>query len=299
MSRRKTHEEFSNEVYQKLSNIEFMSKYTTRRDRIKCKCTIDNHEWEPFAYALLKGEGCPECALRKRTKSHDDFVSQLKHVNENISVIGKYSGLSRKVLCHCEICSDEFEKWPGDLLDGSGCPRCSGRHVPTNEEFVERVRSVNDTVYPIDEYAGAAVKIMFGCKVCGGRWETKPSHIFSGHGCPNCRSSVGEKSISDYLTSRGIYFEPQKRFNNCRYKHTLPFDFYIRSCNTAIEYDGIQHFMPQPFGGYGYDYEKAFEEQLVKDSIKDEYCKTNGIKLIRIPYTEIDKIREILDKQLA
>ena len=39
----------------------------------------------------------------------------------------------------------------------------------------------------------------------------------------------------------------------------------------------------------------ASEDIVIRDNIKKEYCKKNNIKLIIIPYTEIDNIPKFLD----
>jgi len=36
----------------------------------------------------------------------------------------------------------------------------------------------------------------------------------------------------------------------------------------------------------------------MRDQIKNQYCQTNDIKLIRIPYTEINNVENILDNFL-
>ena len=41
---------------------------------------------------------------------------------------------------------------------------------------------------------------------------------------------------------------------------------------------------------------KYFLRTQIHDKIKNEYCLTKNIKLIRIPYTDFDKIEEILVK---
>ena len=40
------------------------------------------------------------------------------------------------------------------------------------------------------------------------------------------------------------------------------------------------------------------EEGKERDKIKDQYCKNNGIKLIRIPYWEFKNSEEIIKKEL-
>lgn len=58
----------------------------------------------------------------------------------------------------------------------------------------------------------------------------------------------------------------------------------------AIEFDGIQHYEPvKYFGGVA-----KFKQQKKRDLIKDNFCKENNIKLVRIPYYDIDLIDDIL-----
>ena len=80
-----------------------------------------------------------------------------------------------------------------------------------------------------------------------------------------------------------INFLPQHRFKDCKYKNTLPFDFYLPEHNICIEYNGVQH----------YEYRKFFHRtknalsiQQLKDNIKKQYCDINGISLLIIKYDE-------------
>lgn len=117
--------------------------------------------------------------------------------------------------------------------------------------------------------------------------------------CPHCRISKGEARIENYLTERHIPFKKEKRFSDCKYKYTLPFDFYLYGSNTVIEYDGEQHFFPVSFSGLDKDKaEENFELEQLKDKIKTDYCAKNNIKLIRIPYWDYDNIYSILDNAI-
>ncbi|WOZ39801.1 DUF2726 domain-containing protein [Paenibacillus polymyxa] len=94
----------------------------------------------------------------------------------------------------------------------------------------------------------------------------------------------------------------QKRFEGCRNKLPLPFDFtvYSRVGAVAIEYDGEQHTRPVDFAGKGMAYaQRLFAETQRNDRIKTNYCLANGIPLIRINHTEFDRIEEILTQRLA
>ncbi len=99
-----------------------------------------------------------------------------------------------------------------------------------------------------------------------------------------CINSQGESQIEIILQENNIPYIKQyidKNLNNF-----LRFDFAIldKELNIShfIEFDGEQHY--QSSNGY------FSEKQVINDLRKNEYCLTNNIKLIRIPYNEKDKI---------
>ena len=72
--------------------------------------------------------------------------------------------------------------------------------------------------------------------------------------------------------------------------HTLFFDFYLPKFEMVIEFQGEQHYKSvEYFGG-----DEAFEKRKHYDDLKKEWCKSNGIRLLEISYTDIDNIEEIL-----
>ena len=88
--------------------------------------------------------------------------------------------------------------------------------------------------------------------------------------------------INKLLEENNIKFETQKKFNNCKFKYKLAFDFYLIDFNILIEYDGIQHYKPvEQFGG-----EKSLKYLQNNDNIKTKYCIDNNIELIRIKYND-------------
>lgn len=102
--------------------------------------------------------------------------------------------------------------------------------------------------------------------------------------------SNGELSIEYVLNSIPIKFIKQYKFNDCKYKRKLPFDFYLPELNTCIEYDGEQHFEPR-FGN------SEFKKTKIRDEIKTNYCLSNNIRLIRISY--LDNIEDCLKINLT
>lgn len=145
----------------------------------------------------------------------------------------------------------------------------------------------------LSSYIGVKDKILIDFD-CGhqSHWII-PSHLKQNCGCPICNESKGEKAIRLYLKNNNIEFIQEYKFNDCRYKRNLPFDFYIQEYNLCIEFDGRQHFEADNyFGG-----EKEFKDIKIRDEIKDNYCKENGVNLLRISYYEIDNMESILNEE--
>lgn len=163
----------------------------------------------------------------------------------------------------------------------------------TTEQFINESNQVHDFKYSYDktEYIKNQIKVIITCPVHGD-FEQRPLSHLQGSGCPYCNESKGEKKIVKFLNKHNINYERQKKFNNCRNVFELPFDFYIPSKRTCIEFDGKQHYQPMEFfGGV-----KAYESLKINDKIKSEYCEDNYIELIRIRYDQIEKVDNILSR---
>lgn len=244
---------------------------------------------------FTRGEGCGYCSKRKR-KIQEEYIQELAIKKPNIEVLGQYVSLKTKILHRCKICGYEWEVLLDNLLNrNNGCPKCGKRAKLTNDEFLNRVQKINKDIIPLDEYVTHAHKIRFQCKKCGNIWEAKPNNILNGRGCPKCKSSKGEKRIQEILDKYKVEYDTQHKFADCFYENLLPFDFYLPKYNVCIEYDGIQHFEPCTFGGISKEEaEKNLESCIKRDKIKTDYCKSNGIKLVRIPYIEYENINSII-----
>ena len=142
---------------------------------------------------------------------------------------------------------------------------------------------------------------IFECTKCGAQVIRIASDLGNRddkNSCPNCTEKYkGPRMIAEWLDEKGISYKKEVRFEDCKYKKALPFDFGIYSSTGElthlIEYDGEQHFkfIPAWHGD-----EQGFAMQQFRDAIKTNYCKTKNIILIRIPYTAYDNIPLILKK---
>lgn len=99
------------------------------------------------------------------------------------------------------------------------------------------------------------------------------------------KMSKGEEKIAKFLFENNVRFIREyyhhHLFNYFWERHLLFFDFYLPEYDAVIEFDGAHHF-------------KGDKKQRSRDSIKNYYCKRNGINMLRIPYWESGEIENII-----
>lgn len=187
-----------------------------------------------------------------------------------------------------------------------GCPWCSNNSAQQAEEKLRQ--EIEKIGYKISgEYKNSTSKIEFECDK-GHRYISTYSVFRQGCRCPKCKRSKGEEDIASVLEKFDIKFTEQYKFEDCRVINPLPFDFYIFEFNLCIEYDGLQHYEPVAYWKKeDSDYKRLLAQKIAeerlretkrRDKIKTDYCKNNGINLIRIPYWEFDNIESIIKKEL-
>lgn len=136
-----------------------------------------------------------------------------------------------------------------------------------------------------DKIVGSREAVQWFCKCdCGRETKVLASNLLNGNtqSCGLCKeNSHGNIKIDNLLTEANIQFVREKRFDTCKDKTYLPFDFYVEN-KYLIEYDGKQHFEDDSL--YSNDIGK------LHDNIKNQWCKDNNIPLIRIPYTHYDSL---------
>ena len=263
--------------------------YINKRTKVTIICS--NHEqFEQLPYSHMIGNGCGEC-FNKGKSNTNDFIKKSKviHGNKYDYSLVNYIKAKKNVTITCPI-HGPFEQLPNYHLSGSGCIYCSGRYNK-KEEFENNGNIIhsNKYDYSLVDYKNNKTNVTIICPIHG-PFEQRPDNHIHGYGCLSCNESSGEKIIIKYLTINNIKYIREKRFINCKYKRTLPFDFYLSEHNICIEFDGDQHFKSIDF--FGGDIE--FNKLQIKDNIKNEYCKNNNIHLIRFNNSNIYQIESIL-----
>ena len=242
----------------------------------------------------VKNGECPICKHKKLLSGFNDvetlypelssFFNEQKN-NEKLNQIlfNTYKKYWWKYSCGHEIFNTiDF------MLNNIECPICTTievikKHKPRKEIKSSKIfTGVNDfaTCQPnllkewdyennnldpnkIGEFSNK--KANWICSRCGNRFQQIISRRSNGSGCPKCNSekntSFGEQILFYYLLKSNV-----DCINRYKLDNKYEIDIYIDSLKVGIEYDGFY---------FHKDKEK-------KDTIKEKYINSKGIKLYRI-----------------
>ena len=286
----------SKSIYNNLFNYDKVI-YVNNHTPITLICNKCGKEFTQRPDSHIKGKGCIKC---NKIISQEEFIKRSinKHGNKYDYTETIYNHSREKVKIYCNTCKKFFYQTPLSHWNGHGCLNCVNKKQRfNNETFIKLSKEIHGEFnfdYSELNYINNKTKIKLICTKCNNTFSQSPTaHLYLKHGCPYCKESKGEKEINNYLIKQNILFIREKRFNDCKDKLPLPFDFYLPDDNVCIEFDGEQHYkIYEKWGGLDkYEYTKKH------DNIKNEYCISNNIKLYRIKYDEniTDKLSEIVN----
>ena len=201
---------------------------------------------------------------------------------------------SIKWVCKCEcgnICEVDGTRLRNGLAKSCGCESKKALEKGRGLNFkdlsgktfgkLKVLKRIEDKIYKDRSF------VQYECECqCGRHIKVISDNLKSGNtqSCGLCKeNSHGNIKIDEILTKANIHFEREKRFDTCKDKTMLPFDFYINN-EYLIEYDGNYHFDEK---------QTSFNKEIAQkhDLIKNQWCKENNIPLIRIPYTHYDDLK--------
>lgn len=291
------------------ANVEYKNPKTV----ITIFCKIHKVYFTQNGYAHMRGAtSCKQCISEIRRNinilNEEDFLKRCQEVDlkkgNHIKYLSKYINMNSPIKVECLDCGEVWEQLACNRAKGQGCPNCKGVKVLTKEKFIERAKKIHGDKYDYSfvDYKNAWEKVKVFCKSCNTFFLVFP-HLHAGTsnqtGCPHCLESKGVRKIRVYLENNNIEFEQEYKLNN------VFLDFYIPSKKIALEIDGEQHFIKEHYFNKrnakknNITLDECFQHNQELEKLKAEYCKKNGILLIRIPYWDCDNIEKILDDYLS
>lgn len=252
---------------------------------------------------------CQKCGLENKSKklsskklSKEELKNKyIKEANKKYNYKYDYSKViyttkKNKVCIICPEHGEFYQSFDTHLL--KGCSKCANNHKFTTEDFVREAKLIHGDLYDYSyvDYKNIKTNVKIKCNKCGNYfYQNWTTHIILGYGCCSCYGvkSKGEEKIENFLLAKNIKSKREFKFNNCKFKRELPFDFYLPDYNTVIEFQGEQHYKPIRFSNITLEEVKIkFNQYQIRDQIKRDFCKSNGIKEIEIKYN--DNIEEKL-----
>lgn len=298
------------EDFQKVHGSKFdysLVEYKGCSVKISIICNSCGNIFNSKPYNHKNGSGCPYCKGKNisnaKTKTLESFLLKQKEIHGyKYEYIDGYQNRRSKIRLKCIECGEIFIQEARSHIDSKhGCPSCAIKRVAKEkckdiETFEKQCSEKHLGRYRyFQDYVECREKIKIECITCNNVfYQTASSHLYQLCGCPECNFSKGELEISKILKFYNISYCSQKSFDGCRNIEKLIFDFYLPEYNICIEYDGEQHFTWLK----GYISIDKFERTKENDSIKDNYCLENNIKLIRIHYKDYKNIKIILNTEI-
>ena len=232
--------------------------------------------------------GCPYCGGTKKL-TQEMFLNLIpeSHKTEYDLSNTIYKTRQDYITVGCKV-HGEFSIKADNFIIGQGCPKCryikSAKAIRGNiEDILESFKITHNNKYTYEEIEPFKSRIKTKIKIIcpdHGEFIQPIDRHYKGHGCPICKSSKGELAIIKILEELKIDYINEYSFKDLKKECSskpLRFDFYLPKYNTCIEFDGRHHF--EKIEG-----REKLEETLHRDNLKNDYCKINNIKLLRLNY---------------
>lgn len=240
------------------------------------------------------------CVSKSGLSNRKDYVGQKFNLLTVKEMLYNYKNNQTYCRCICD-CGKETIAFMGNVKSGKtkscGCQEVQTRYNRKHhEKNLIGQRFGHLTVLKITEkrYENGCVGWLCQCD-CGNQVIVRSGNLLIGktRSCGCNKTSKYEDWVEDILSKLKVTYQKEFKFDECRNHFALPFDFYMEynGQKFCIECQGQQHYEPiKHFGG-----QKRFETTQLNDKIKKEYCETNNIILICLPYTlSKDEMQEII-----
>lgn len=282
--KKKTHEEYVDEVVKINPNIDVLELYDGSQIKIMHQCKIDNHKWRVAPSNILRGEGCPICRNRRlreaRIKPRDEYIQSVKKLNPNIEVLETYMGAKIKIKHKCKIDGYEWDVTPTSILSGQGCPVCAGQKIGPHPEYKNSIWASQYreycSLYMTEEQMKSFTPMThqrINC-MCPNCHAVKPVMIFNliRQGL-NCMCEDGQsfpnKFVYNVLKQLQLNVKPECCF---QWSDNKRYDDFLVDYNIIIENHGQQHY-EECLLTHG----TSLKEIQQNDIYKEQLARANGI----------------------
>jgi hypothetical protein len=308
-----------------------LTKHSAKAAHWDCGAPCGHHKWKTEIRIRTrirtseKLSGCPYCAGRKKcpcemvNKALPEILPYWDYElndDEGLFVDEIPSSSLQKVNLKCLDAKCDHHKWKARVhlfRNGARCPFCAGQKTCPCDSFMSLYPEIGKEFHPhknsdIDPYTisvSSSKKLWWLCAK-GHEWEVEVyNRTYKNSRCSTCarqeKSKLEKKCYVILEKFSKVYFfefDDEIKFDDLRNPFTgykLRFDFIIEGYNyiILIEIDGEQHFQFENYSGSWKDKHRQF-----KDDLKTMYCLDNNIHLLRISFSEIENMEQIIKEFL-
>lgn len=249
---------------------------------------------------------CPSCTPSHASRSRLSKKTIISYLKEYGCQLGSPFETTKKpitVICSCGTGFDTtFLTFKRKIF--KACPDCTEKRNlslrrTSTDEVRERLKE-KGVAWLSGQYKDKDSKLLVTCSACETPYTSSVHSVYQGNRvlCSSCTKSKStfEHLFEEYLNELNIpyLFNRSKEGATSASGSKLRFDFILypkKEKPIMIEIDGLQHF--KSINAFHKD-EEAYLKQKNNDSLKNEFCKENGIPLIRISYRMISSHRQFL-----
>lgn len=213
-----TQNEFITKAKEKNPYFDFSKSIYSGKDKdVVVICPIHGEFIRKAGTLINKRTTCPYCDIDKNKK---EFIEQAKIIHNNKYNYDKVNYKTNKIPVEI-ICPIHGSFWqaPGDHKKGYGCSKCSKKHKPTTEEWINSVKDLYDGVYDFSkvEYKTNKTPVTIICPKHG-EFYPLPSNFAKGvAGCPKCND---ERKHSQFSKTTKQFIEDAKKIHGDKYDYS-------------------------------------------------------------------------------
>ena len=135
---------------------------------------------------------------------------------------------------------------------------------------------------PYEVFKSSGKKFWFICGECKHSFDTGLNDVIKGSWCPFCVNKTEKMFLKWFKNNYSYIIKHQAKYDWCKNKRHLPFDFSVESLKLIIEVDGPQHF--RQVSNW-----QSPEVTQERDKYKTEKALENGYNIVRILQEDIFK----------
>lgn len=215
------------------------------------------------------------------------------------TVLGRDRSKPKNYICLCS-CGNKSSVFGSSLKNGTSKSCGCLKSKKLKQNFQQRAESHVGETYGFLTIIGCELRgkdYWYNCVcTCGSHVWVLGKRLFSGVtvSC-GCINSKANELMDKILTSYHIPFKREIRFEECKDKNMLPFDFGIYNNEEEliglIELNGSLHYSSS---GTGWNTPERLIKQQKHDYLKRLFCETNKIPFLVIPYQYFNELEKFL-----